>query len=45
MCVIEADRDSYLYGGGYVGEVECGFEGVEGFEGGEEGELETALVV
>lgn len=34
-----------VYGGGYVGEVEWGFEGVEGFEGGEEGELEAAFGV
>jgi hypothetical protein len=36
---------SYVYGGWYVGEVEWGFEGVEGFEGGEEGELEAAFGV
>lgn len=45
VCVIEANGDSYVYGGGYVGEVEWGFEGVEGFEGGEEGELKAAFGV
>lgn len=42
---MSADGDSYVYGGGYVGEIECGFEGVEGFEGGEKGELKAALGV